>query len=275
MIQEKIEYWHPQHLAGMELSRAHFQQFEFAKHVHLDYHIGVVTEGSQQYNHKGDTYRLGKGFISTLNPDETHNGHSSSAGGYRVQVMSLPVSYVSQIARELGREECFFSAPLHRDPVLHLAFLRLHRMLTTSITAHTRLQVETSLMAFITEILSRYTLPRQRSRDTGKILSVGKFNEIKAQFHDQLHHSFQLDELAGSIGLSKFQFLRQFKSATGMTPHAYLKRVRLEYAKKSLASGEPVVDTAHQLGFFDQSHLNKAFKSAYLVTPAHFQRRVI
>jgi len=61
----------------------------------------------------------------------------------------------------------------------------------------------------------------------------------------------------------------------GITPHAYLKRVRLEYAKKALMKGGNLSDVAYQVGFFDQSHFNKAFKNAYLITPSHFQRRVL
>lgn len=59
-----------------------------------------------------------------------------------------------------------------------------------------------------------------------------------------------------------------------MTPHAYLKRLRLEYAKKALMRGDSAISTAYDLGFFDQSHFNKAFKRAFLITPAHFQKRV-
>ncbi len=60
-----------------------------------------------------------------------------------------------------------------------------------------------------------------------------------------------------------------------MTPHAYLKRIRLEYAKKALLRGDSVISVAQQVGFFDQSHLNKAFKRAFLLSPQAFQRRML
>ena len=34
-------------------------------------------------------------------------------------------------------------------------------------------------------------------------------------------------------------------------------------------------DVAQQFGFFDQSHLNKAFKQAFLLSPVQFQRRML
>jgi AraC-like DNA-binding protein len=36
-----------------------------------------------------------------------------------------------------------------------------------------------------------------------------------------------------------------------------------------------VISVAQQVGFFDQSHLNKAFKRAFLLSPQAFQRRML
>ena len=274
VTEEKIEYWRNPIVPEMELSTASFRQFEFAQHIHLDYHIGVVTQGGQKYQHKGESYHLGKGCISTLNPDEAHNGQSVEARGYQANVMSIPISYVNQITTELNIKEQFFASPLSWAPDLHQAFLHLHKNLTSPHAKQAQLQIETSLMAFTTELFERYGSVKPTSHQQHS-LSFQQVTDIKTQFHDEMHYAFQLEDLAASVGLSKFQFLRQFKAATGMTPHAYLKRVRLEYAKKALAKGEAVIDIALRVGFFDQSHLNKAFKQAFLVTPSHFQRRVI
>ncbi|WP_076415448.1 AraC family transcriptional regulator [Shewanella sp. UCD-KL12] len=274
MLEEKIEYWHNPIAPEIELSRASFQHFEFDQHVHLDYHIGVVTKGGQKYQHKGSSYQLDKGFISTLNPDEAHNGQSTQEQGYQASIMSIPVEYVNHVASELKLKEQFFRDPLVWAPDLHQAFSQLHHSLTCQQMSQNRLAIETHLLALTTELFTRFGSVKTGDTVNHK-LSAQQLLDIKSQFHDELYREFQLDDLAASAGLSKFQFLRQFKSATGMTPHAYLKRIRLEYAKKALAKGQAAIDIAQQVGFFDQSHLNKAFKSAFLITPSHFQKRVI
>ncbi|MFT5807150.1 MAG: AraC-like DNA-binding protein [Moritella dasanensis] len=272
---EKIEYWHNPILPNIELSSANVEKFSFERHVHLDYHIGIVTSGCQQYIHQGKVYHLAPGFISTLNPDEAHNGDNITLGGYKSHVMALPVDYVNDISREMNQPETFFNAPLVNNAVLSNAFLHLHQLLTTEQVSSAKLQIETTMMAFITELfIHNGGIPIQQYSSTKK-LSTPQLNYIRALFHDEPSQSFQLDELAQNLDLSKFQFLRQFKQSMGMTPHAYLKRVRLEYAKKALMKGGNLSDVAHQVGFFDQSHFNKAFKNAYLITPSHFQRRVL
>jgi AraC-like DNA-binding protein len=272
---EKIEYWHNPILPNIELSSANVEKFSFERHVHLDYHIGIVTSGCQQYSHQGKVYHLAPGFISTLNPDEAHNGDNITLGGYQSHVMALPVDYVNDISLEMGQAETFFNAPLVNNAVLSNTFLHLHQLLTTEQASSAKLQIETTMMAFITELfIHNGGIPVQQYSSTKK-LSIQQLNYIRALFHDEPSQSFQLDELAQNLDLSKFQFLRQFKQSMGMTPHAYLKRVRLEYAKKALMKGGNLSDVAYQVGFFDQSHFNKAFKNAYLITPSHFQRRVL
>ncbi|WP_119978992.1 helix-turn-helix transcriptional regulator [Shewanella algidipiscicola] len=271
---ESIEYWHPSTVKEVELSRAHFKSFAFEKHVHLDYHIGVVSYGAQQYLHKGQHYQLLPNSLSTLNPDESHNGHSIAPNGYCAHVMSLPVDFINNIAAELNQKSLFFNTPNAEDRLLSQQFLHLHRLLTDKQHCASSLYTETLLTAFITELLCRYTSIAGETTSKQK-LSLTQIDIIKQQLHEQLNSNVELATLANSIGLSKFQFLRQFKSATGMTPHAYLTRLRLEYAKKALIGGNTAIDTAYRVGFFDQSHFNKAFKRAFLTTPAQFQRKLI
>lgn len=258
----------------MELSRARFTSFAFEKHVHLDYHIGVVSHGAQQYLHKGQHYQLTPNCLSTLNPDESHNGQSIDPSGYCAHVMSLPVNFINDIATELKQKSLFFNAPIAEDLQLRQQFLLLHQLLTEQQHSVSSLQTETLLTAFITELFCRYAAITGETTSTTK-LSLTQMDMIKQQLHEQLHGNIELASLANSIDLSKFQFLRQFKSATGMTPHAYLTRLRLEYAKKALIRGNTAIDTAYLVGFFDQSHFNKAFKRAFLTTPAQFQRKLI
>ncbi|MDX1282442.1 AraC family transcriptional regulator [Shewanella colwelliana] len=271
---EHIEYWtHPIH-KEVELSRAHLNSFSFEKHIHLDYHIGVVSQGVQEYLHKGTHYQLTPNNISILNPDECHNGHSLHADGYHVHVMSLPCSLVEEIATEVGVSALFFQTPIINSQVLQRQFLLLHTLLTTERQRLSRLEAETTLLALVTELFGHYGQSPKLIQPSAK-LGIMQLSRVKQLLHEHLASDINLEQLSSSVDLSKFQFLRQFKTAMGMTPHAYLTRLRLEYAKKSLRNGNSAINTAYEVGFFDQSHFNKAFKRAYLVTPSDFKKRVI
>ncbi|MGL1955751.1 MAG: AraC family transcriptional regulator [Colwellia sp.] len=272
MQKEQIKYWHSSALPNVELSIATFNKFEFERHVHLDYHIGVVSYGSQEYIHKGRSYKLYPESISTLNPDEIHNGKSINDSGYQAHVMSIPIKYMTQINKELTKKESFFGSPLINEPSLYYAFLALHQLLVTKPNCITNLQIETTMMAFVTELFLHNDSNVVQIDSKRVCLTDSQLGQIKELFHDDISQSFQLNSLASSLNMSKFQFLRRFNKSVGMPPHAYLKRIRLEYAKKELLKGNKIAEIANQVGFFDQSHFNNAFKSAFLITPANFQR---
>jgi AraC-like DNA-binding protein len=91
----------------------------------------------------------------------------------------------------------------------------------------------------------------------------------------RLDERHSLEDLAALFGLDRFAFLRQFKKKTGMTPYAWLKRLRLEQSKRLLGSGLPVSEVALAVGFFDQSHFHHGFRQAFGLTPADFRQQML
>jgi AraC family transcriptional regulator len=70
-----------------------------------------------------------------------------------------------------------------------------------------------------------------------------------------------LADLASSTGLTRMHFAAQFRVATGLRPHEYLLRRRIERAQELLLNSRmPVVDIAFSVGFQTQSHFTCAFK---------------
>jgi AraC-like DNA-binding protein len=82
--------------------------------------------------------------------------------------------------------------------------------------------------------------------------------------------AFTLADLARACGLSRFQVLRRFVSATGFTPHAYLVQRRLDVARRLIASNTPLAQAAADAGFADQSHMTRVFTSRYGVSPGAY-----
>lgn len=84
-----------------------------------------------------------------------------------------------------------------------------------------------------------------------------------------------LTELAALSGVSRFQLLRGFARAVGATPHAYLLQQRVRLARRLLAAGRHPADAAAEAGFADQSHLTRAFRRQFGVTPARYRAAVV
>lgn len=89
-----------------------------------------------------------------------------------------------------------------------------------------------------------------------------------------LSEPLTLDILAREAGISKFHFSRRFRSRTGATPISYLSDLRLEAARRLLATtDDPVGRVAHACGYRRGSHFGTAFARRYGETPSAFRRR--
>lgn len=102
-------------------------------------------------------------------------------------------------------------------------------------------------------------------------LSRNRLREAIEYIHEHLAQEIRLDDLARATELSPYHFARLFKRSTGLAPHQYLIRRRVERARELLVTSSlPISEVAIQSGFCDQSHLTTHFKRVYGVTPRVF-----
>ena len=78
--------------------------------------------------------------------------------------------------------------------------------------------------------------------------------------------------LAKDCGLSASHFARAFRQSTGMAPHQWLIKRRIECAKSLLLSDRSLAEIAIVCGFADQSHLTRHFTRSEGSSPAHWRR---
>jgi AraC-like DNA-binding protein len=77
----------------------------------------------------------------------------------------------------------------------------------------------------------------------------------------RLAEPLSLADLASSAGLTRMHFAAQFRAATGLRPHEYLLRRRIERAQDMLVgTGMSLVDVALSVGFQTQAHFTTVFK---------------
>jgi AraC family transcriptional regulator len=90
-----------------------------------------------------------------------------------------------------------------------------------------------------------------------------------------LQDNLSLDQLARETHYSRGHFLRMFRAATGMTPHQYLTKCRIERAKRMLRDEDDasLIDIAACCGFSSQSHMTRLFREQTGMTPGAFKRR--
>jgi AraC-like DNA-binding protein len=86
--------------------------------------------------------------------------------------------------------------------------------------------------------------------------------------------SLTLEELAAVACLSKYHFLRLFKSTYGVTPMEYLSRRRIERAQDLLrATNLTVTEVCMAVGFSSLGSFSSRFRALVGENPSEFQER--
>ncbi|WP_370965367.1 helix-turn-helix domain-containing protein [Amycolatopsis sp. cg9] len=104
-------------------------------------------------------------------------------------------------------------------------------------------------------------------------LSDRQFATVRDFMADRLAEPVPLAELAALAGLSVSQFSRRFKARTGLPPHRFLLRLRVEQAGLLLRTGDaPIAEIALRCGFSHQEHLTRVLRAQLGTTPAALRR---
>ena len=129
----------------------------------------------------------------------------------------------------------------------------------TNITLHTRPRLDS--------IDTLLKLPPAAPQARGG-LSAGAMRRVREHVEMHLSENTDLATLAAVAGLSMHHFARQFKQSSGVTPHYYLTKKRVERAQEMLAQTDlSLSEIAFAAGFSDQSHLARHFRYMVGTTP--------
>ncbi|MBN3754363.1 AraC family transcriptional regulator [Paraburkholderia sp. Tr-20389] len=269
-MKDHVQYQRVAELPGLVLGSARFEKFSFDRHFHIDYHIGLVTDGVQRQTFSGKSVLLGPGCISLMPPGEIHDGINEGDAAYTLRTFRLSHDLLARITEEIAgkRGDFELGGTMLEDPMLAAQLLRLHDAMGSRDDS-LAMAVQSQWLTLLELLLSR-SRGVAPSEETGA-LSPMQWHRVRDYCFAHLGEKISLDELAAVCGLGRFHFLRQFKQTIGMTPHAWLVRLRLEQACSLLArSAGTIADVAQGLGFYDQSHFNRAFRQAFGVAPSNY-----
>jgi AraC-like DNA-binding protein len=135
------------------------------------------------------------------------------------------------------------------------------------------------LLPLITrEIIYRLLMGEQGSR-LRHIALLGGYTSHIARAVQRLRQDFdqplRIEEIARELGMSVSGFHHHFKAVTAMSPLQFLKRLRLQEARR-LMLGEDLdaASAAYRVGYRDASQFNREYKSLFGVPPMRDVQRL-
>ncbi len=233
----------------------------FARHVHDEFGVGLVTSGAQRsWSGRGPVEAF-SGNLITVNPAELHDG--APIGSYRSwSMLYFSQHIVSAVVADLeeGRGSVReLHAPVVDDQCLACLFVAVRE-------AAMHPEGEPAFEERLLTLFGR--LFDMAERQVG--LPRNRLSQVRERIDDAPARSHALVELAALAGLSRYQTVRGFARLTGLTPHAYVMQRRLDLARRLIRHGSSLADAAAEAGFADQSHMHRIFVARHGFTPGAY-----
>lgn len=250
------------HRTEVERFDARIARTSFATHAHEGFVIGVIVSGVQSLVHKGVHHAAPAGSVTFFNPEELHATEALKGHSVHYQTLHVPASLLREIA-----------PPTFTFPVAVLNNTSIARRLSEQLTILDATKDQANWDNLLTDFLYRCTSLFVERPAVQHKLDDPRIRLIQDYIEENITGSLDLDALAEQLGLSKFHFLRLFRTQIGVTPHAYIQARRTARAKRLLHK-RPPAEVASLCGFVDQSHLTRWMKSCYGTTPSVYHKQV-
>ncbi|MEM9928674.1 MAG: AraC family transcriptional regulator [Bacteroidota bacterium] len=242
---------------NLAILRADGYRQDFPLHRHDVFSLTLTRSGTETTIVNGRELLAPVGSISLTPPGCLHANPNRNAGTYDFTTFYLSPDWLVY----LNEGTPFLPAPtVLQQPKLFAALLQWAEEAGTPET--------------LAEVLrNSIVIPLRQTKGVVTKASVNdQLTTVLAYLEAHLADKILLEDLAKVAGLSPHHFLRWFRALKGITPLQYVNLRRIECAQQALAEGTPLIEVAHSLGFYDQSHFHRFFRRYAGVTPGTFLR---
>lgn len=158
------------------------------------------------------------------------------------------------------------AAARFRDPFLAVMIEQLWRE-TEAPDQRSALFGDAAALALAVALLRHAEVGLRSTQGCGA-LGPARFAKVLVLMRERLDEALGLDALAAAVGLTPRHYGPTFRAATGETPLARLRRLRVEHATELIrARKAALAEIALACGFADQTHMTRAFRTVLGTTP--------
>ena len=242
------------------------------KHSHEEYQFALSYDHPGEYIYRGERHQIPVGRLSVVHAGEVHapSDRPFLDEPAHFAMANIHPKWFEAVTSEVlqgGSAQPFFSTVLPQDAFLNRLFLQLSAVADQG----SQLERDVALWDFLSCLIGRYAQERSEHRT---LKSSRKAVLLACEYlRDRYAEEISLEELAAIAGLSRFYFCRLFRQEIGVSVSLYQMQLKLAEAKRLLASGLSIAESAIATGFYDQSHFGKHFKRHIGTTPAKYVQR--
>jgi len=243
------------------------------RHVHERLVVGLVDAGARIFSLPDGPVRAGPGHVFVLPPSlphacapDTEEDEDGDGGPCSYRLLCLPAGLLQASAALVTRADARLRADFAQ------AFRAVNSASSDDMgggssgdTSGAADAIDEMLRGLAALLPPGHAHPAEGSRDTG-----GPVRAALLFIAENAGEEMVMEDVARAAGLSPFHLHRLFAEQTGLTPREFRETVRLRLARRGIERGLPPAEAAALAGFYDQSHLSRAFRRHMGCTPGSY-----
>ena len=249
--------------SGLELAETTYRDGQTVDfHAHDRPLLVFVVSGLMQEHAGGRSVDCRPGTVLLHPPGEPH-AHRFGDHGSRCMVLEFRPTWYDrlQVDGDLMPER----PEVALDETVTSTGRLLHREFRRGEEAHSA-----ALDGLALTLLAAVT----RREDSGPDRRPEFLDRVLEKLHADVASDVGLSPLAEIAGVSAEHLSRTFRDHMGCTVGEYVRRLRVERARRALEEGdESLSRLALRLGFYDQPHFTRTFKAHVGCPPGEYRRR--
>jgi AraC-like DNA-binding protein len=264
-------FWKHPYFRDMGLLKARFTRHRYELHTHPTYVIALITQGCERLRIGRRRIVAPVNTVIVVNPEECHDGERETEIGWAYRTFYPSVDLMTEVARELGRNDTpLFTPAAIDDPILAHKLAIAHQA-----AEHDPDTAEASMLEALGHLLIGHADRRRNVQPCEHLGAAQRLTIYRELVAADIARGLDLQHLATAARVTRFQVIRDFKSMTGLTPGAYIRNQRFRLACRLIEQGSPLAEAAAAAGFADQSHLSRVFRHSQGITPGMFRHACI
>ena len=265
-LEENYHYFHLRDTAGQELD-FHFHEFD---------KLVILLEGKVRYLVESEDYRLQPRDILLIRHHGIHKAVIDRSEPYERVILYLDRAFFDRVLPDAGLMACFDRADRSGRHLLspkQPEWEELERLIhlfekNTDPDPASEAMRDTLIMQIL--ILVGRLTPAEAFAGGGA--QDRKIQSTLSFIGENLNGDLSVDRLSERVFLSRYHFMRLFKTQTGSTVHSYIRQKRLLSAARMIREGIPAGQAALECGFNDYSVFNRAFRESFGIRPIDLKK---
>jgi AraC family transcriptional regulator, arabinose operon regulatory protein len=224
-----------------------------------------ITGGSGSIELAGEKLILSPGNLYLI-PSHTAFNYATEAG-----IEKLWIHFSATVFWELSLFDLFPCSNYCYNDADGEIKAKINTIITNSQSGELRHYLQSQ--SWMIELISLF-VGTQSSHINVKYDKIQRLMPVIKYMNRHCRERLPIEDLARRAGYQKNYFIALFRQLFAITPHHYLQRRRIEYARGMLSDGnEKLESIAISLGYGSAFHFSKVFKQHTGISPSEFRRR--